>query len=207
VCDSRTLYSKTDRTKCWTGVAVTVLEDGELIGRDPVNIVVQQSSTRGQARMPRFLRYSLRTLFVVVTVLCTWFAWENRRERLALYQNVIDYALVKVHWVASETDPQKKELIGEMSRTLQTRSRLKYQFLRPNGSFADGSSGDQYEKSLLARFSDTKTDARQTADRRVGGRRIYYQAIRAKPSCTNCHSNTTGGPSAPGDLVAIIKVE
>ena len=157
--------------------------------------------------MRRFLRYSLRTLFAIVTVLCVWFAWENRRERLAVYVNVIDYALVKVHWLASETDPAKKELIGELSRALQTRSRLRYQFLRPNGSFADGSSGDQFEKSLLARFSDTKTNARQTANRRVGGRYIYYQAIRADASCTNCHSNATGGSSAPGDLVAIIKVE
>ncbi len=157
--------------------------------------------------MPRFLRYSLRTLFVVVTLLCVWFAWENQRERTAVYANVIDYALVKVHWLASETDPVKKEVIGELSRTLQTRSRLRYQFLRPDGSFADGSSGDQFEKSLLARFSDMKTNARQTANRRVGGRYIYYQAIRAEASCTNCHSNATGGSSAPGDLVAIIKVD
>jgi len=29
-------------TKCWTGVAVAVLENGRLIGRDPVNIVVRR---------------------------------------------------------------------------------------------------------------------------------------------------------------------
>ena len=33
---------KLGRTKCWTGVAVTVLENGGLIGRDPVNIVVRR---------------------------------------------------------------------------------------------------------------------------------------------------------------------
>jgi hypothetical protein len=171
---------------------------------------VQRPSPGGPARMQRLLRYSLRTLFVVVTVLCVWFAWENRRNRLAVYEDLVDYALVKVHWVAWESDPQGKELIGEMARTLQTRSRLGYRFLRPDGSFSDGSSGDQYEKSLLAQFANTKSAPhypRETADRRVGGRYIYYEAIRAKASCTNCHSNATGGSSAPGDLVAIIKVE
>ena len=31
------------RTKCWTGVAVTVLSRGELTGRDPVNMAVRRS--------------------------------------------------------------------------------------------------------------------------------------------------------------------
>jgi len=30
------------RTKCWTEVAVTVLENGGLIGRDSVNMVVRR---------------------------------------------------------------------------------------------------------------------------------------------------------------------
>ena len=40
-------------TKCWTGVADTVLENGELIGRDPVNIVVTCRTEPGW-RLSRF---------------------------------------------------------------------------------------------------------------------------------------------------------
>jgi hypothetical protein len=34
------MATRDDVTKCWTEVAVTVLENGELIGRDSVNMVV-----------------------------------------------------------------------------------------------------------------------------------------------------------------------
>ena len=41
-----TAHNQTDVTKCWTGVAVTVLEDGELIGRDRVSAVITSAETR-----------------------------------------------------------------------------------------------------------------------------------------------------------------
>jgi hypothetical protein len=44
-CAQATPGHKPRRTRCWTGVAVAVLENGRLIGRDPVNMVVRWRRT------------------------------------------------------------------------------------------------------------------------------------------------------------------
>lgn len=157
--------------------------------------------------MQRLFQYSLRTIFVLTTVLCVWLAWRIRENRRAACDRLIDHALVNVHWLALEENAEIRTAVSDISEAMAPDLHLRYRFLRVDGTFRDGSLADTYETDLLATFLAAKDNGKkQTAERRVGGRHVYYRAIRAKASCTKCHHRPNGNPSVEGDILAIVKV-
>ncbi|MDB4516782.1 DUF3365 domain-containing protein [Crocinitomicaceae bacterium] len=164
--------------------------------------------------MQRYLQFSLRAFFVLVSLACVWLAWtarEIRKDRIVAYENIVDHALVDLHWVAWETDPQNKALISEISDSLGRGSRLRCRFLRPNGLFTDGESADEYEKLLLSQMAAAPTKrlaSEEGIERWINGRYVYYRTVLVRKNCLKCHEpGTPAIGKRPNRLMAIVKVE
>jgi hypothetical protein len=168
---------------------------------------------------PRFPppRFGLSTLFVVVTLICMWLAWqftEANKYRRRLYDEIIAHYLTQIHLAA----------LSEQSANWTSQFDLggKYQtsVLLPTGLFKDQTAAAAFEKQLLAQWPKTSTGATPTNEFADHGS-THYRAIRAGAACVRCHSLTSSAkvnvgtigvvvqpkPVNVGDLIAIIKVE
>jgi hypothetical protein len=172
-------------------------------------------------------RFSVRTLLIVVTLICTWLGWDvysRRAHNRQFCDQELDRVLVATHWKATEDTKETKQLAEYWSDELSSRSNCKTAFLMPDGKFTDGAAADSYEQDLLKTWLGTGSPAPGAHSEHVerdtwfGNSFVYYKAIRAKQSCIQCHSMmsaraaaSTGMPVPPplkvDDLMAIGRVQ
>ena len=165
----------------------------------------------------RLSRFTTRTLFLVVTLVCVGLAWHSlktRQRQRAICDGFVDSVLLKHHWEIMETDPQLSKFQRLLLNDLTAHPSYEYAFLRPQGVFNNGASPDAFEKKLLAKFTSatggSATRRREYAERGTlhNSSYVYYRAVRAKKICLACHRDVLG--PAPlmkqGDLMAVVKV-
>jgi hypothetical protein len=183
---------------------------------------------------PQFIRwfrprFSLRTLFILVTIICVALAWnlfERRERQRLLCSQLVDKVLVSKHWAADQKSGGYAAFVSQFASELGSQSEYISSFLHLNGTLDDGKPIDDFEKQILAKWSSVPSTAvpltSETAESSslLHGSFVYYQAIRAKQSiCISCHSNmlqnmaaatgqpTLGTPLKVGDLIGIVKIE
>ena len=166
--------------------------------------------------MRRFFRYSLRSLFILVTLLSIYFAWRlvHARERQrAIANQLVDTALISMHWQSLETNKKFQTIIASLQADLASNAASKLGFLLPNGTFKDGKKADEFEMQFLRDVTAVPVGQRggaaETAERsfRMGSYR-YYRAIRAEKSCVVCHRMISKDPAlVEGDLLAVVRIE
>jgi hypothetical protein len=178
-------------------------------------------------------RFSLRTLFIVVTVIALFLWWQLyvRRDRQQLIcDQFVATSLTGIHSKAmaqrnSDSVPGAMNfdsLIATMTNSFNPKTPCHGSFLLPNGKFRDGTLADDYEKQILADWSKVPTaGAIPPNENRIRnpylGSFTYYKAIRADNNmCVTCHtvlnqvlgtSTVSSPPMTLGDIIAIAKVE
>jgi hypothetical protein len=163
----------------------------------------------------RVMRFSIGTLFLLITLLCLALGWHSARtrdrERLMCDQ-LVDNLLLSRHWQMWETNPAQKSLVTSMTVEFRTQARFESAFLRPHAKDKQDNAADSYEQQLLARWSNSSLSGAElkleTAQREsfLGGQFTYYKAIRAGQSCSVCHTDDSGKSVKTGDLLAIGKI-
>jgi hypothetical protein len=162
-------------------------------------------------------QFSLRYIFLFITLLCVYFGWQASRSRIQLRMladQVVDNILVEKHWEGLETDSQFQPIVSSLAAELSADAPYRFGFLRGNGSFKDGATADSFEQKFARDVSGvTRGNGKsspETAERGwLGlGPFRYYRAIRARKSCVRCHRVVDNNPTlAVGGLIAIVKVE
>ncbi len=168
-------------------------------------------------------------LFVLITGSFWWYGTQT--EQLVYKQNrnkgrlLVDTVMTLYHWqewVRSEKHADSLQLVQETSRSLQNQE-YTWSTLQPPGlsSAASGASrqpADEEERRMLARFAisrpvepdpETGETAVEFVERNLPerGEYHYYQAVRAKTVCLNCHRVLNNNlDMAEGDLLGVVKV-
>jgi hypothetical protein len=163
----------------------------------------------------RWFSFSLSTLFIAITLVCVWLAWDaaKTRQRLRMVcDQLVGNLLLSSHWKAFESG-NFRSMIGKVSDELNPQIAYRTSFLMPNGTFKDGTAPNAFEKQRLTEWSKARVVAgapiiQETEDLRpLAGAFTYYKVIRASSTnCMTCHSAITT-PVAWGDIIAIAKIE
>jgi signal transduction histidine kinase len=134
-------------------------------------------------------------------------------------RGLVDAVLVRHHWSRLETDEKWRSVAHKMGEELKNQA-YTWSFIR-NKPSGVGAPTEEFEWQVLERFSHATPPANlgenapvEFEDRVLPekGEYIYYQAVRAKHECINCHISlgSLGGTSlaslSEGDLMSIVKI-
>jgi hypothetical protein len=177
----------------------------------------------------RFLpRFSVSALLIVVTVTCAWLSWDvyNRRIHYDYEQacdRELDRALLATHMKATNGTANSQAFFDYWANDLHSEANCQTNFLRLDGTFADGSAPDPYGRELLSEWLKNAAPAPGASsehaerDSWFSSSFVDYKAIRAKANCVSCHNirnagiaSSKGKPTPPllqvDDLMAIGRV-
>jgi hypothetical protein len=180
------------------------------------------SSWFGVSRLERQLRLAISlVLLVSIMGFCSWLS--GRYEALirkGASQNaraLVDSALLKYHLVTVSSGNQSTS-VEDTSRWANSMENQTYhfKFIRPRSN-GPGAPEDDFEWRVLDKFEEPQPLKDASTSRPEFAERLspdtseyhYYQAIRAKKSCINCHLayGTLGGVKlkelSSGDLMAV----
>jgi len=165
-------------------------------------------------------RFSLRTLLLVVTLICPILAWWKYAVTLQYYRTICSQAVAgdlnQRHWQAVSSGSRTQSLpppsLFGLTSWNDQGPPLGWNvgLILPGGTFRGGSIPDDFEKQLLFNWTRPRGRANnasdETAERnRVVGQFTYYKAIRAtSEKCAFCHA--ANGDIHVGDLIAVAKV-
>jgi signal transduction histidine kinase len=134
-------------------------------------------------------------------------------------RGLVDAVLVRHHWSRLETDEKWRSVARKMGEELKNQA-YTWSFIRPKTS-GEGAPAEEFEWRVLEKFSNApprpvinENSPVEFADRVLPekGEYHYYQAVRAKYECINCHISlgSLGGASlaslSEGDLMSIVKI-
>jgi hypothetical protein len=180
-------------------------------------------SLLGKTALERQLRFIIGlVLLVSIAGSYWWFAGQSesliretvRRQARAL----VDAVLLRHHFIQAERQSESRTFTGHWSNAFKGTD-YATTFLRPKTS-DDGAAQDEFEWRILERFSHAPSLLPGTSttveyeDRFVWGKNEYqyYQPIRAKQTCIQCHLplGSLGGEPltklSEGDLMAVVKI-
>lgn len=199
----------------------------------------------GETSLERKCRFLFGAcLLVLITASFWWYG--AKTEDLVNDQNrtkgrlLVDRVMLVEHWdkyLAGQSesgDYDYRSLLRNVESRLSKQS-YQYYFIRPNDAEGKGRPRDEFEWRVMGDFMKARPDAAhpelpEFVDRSDPDRDeyLYYQAIRAEPSCLRtCHNSPPGGvgidasgtglpyaanpraggaPLAPGDLMAVVNV-
>jgi hypothetical protein len=154
------------------------------------------------------------------------FFWYNgkietqvRQANRRLGQGLVDAVLLRHHWSKLENDEQSQLIAQKMGDELKNQV-YTWSFIRRKSS-GEGAPTDEFETRLLEEFSSNPATAAnlgplevEFADRTVPekGEYQYYQAVRAKTQCIQCHLSLGAlrgnrlSTLDEGDLMSIVKI-
>lgn len=165
----------------------------------------------------RWYQFSLRSLLLIVTLLCVYFGWQVSQARLrqrTLADQLVDQILVQEHFHAIEANPQINTLVTSLTSDLTSDTPYTFGFLLADGTFKDGTTADEFEQQFVRDVSGSPpgkgNNTADTVERRLfgAGPFRYYRAVRAKKSCLVCHRGLGSSPAlAAGDLMAVVKIQ
>ena len=129
-----------------------------------------------------------------------------------LCEQLAENFLVSTHLQAFATGASTKAAVGSLLGRLREGQPFRFDYVKASGKLKDGTPANDYEKSLLASFSNRMTASPTTSefaevDSLTGGTYTYYKVIRASEECIECHRLTSNGEIAVGDMLAILKIE
>ena len=135
-------------------------------------------------------------------------------------RGLVDVVLVKHHMLekdaSSESQFRDPDFAKKWGTALESQE-YSFNFIRPK-STGEGAPQDEFEWRVLEKFSHAPTDSTtlEFADNRVSEKGEYqyhyYQAVRAKKECIQCHIalGSLGGVMLAdlneGDLMAVVKI-
>lgn len=148
-------------------------------------------------------RFTLRSLLIVVTLICTWLGWRYTNQRVRqrdVCRQLVAAALMSEH-LSSAIDDGGSTASVMASFSFDVGGPYIANFIKPDGTIKGGEGIDRFEEELIGKLPTTVPD--NGADiffevQRFGSYR-FYQPIWAGTKCSACHS--------PGSLVAIVRIE
>jgi len=168
-------------------------------------------------------------LFVLIAGSFWWYGTQT--EELVYKQNsnkgrlLVDTVMTLYHWqewVRSEKHEDSLQLVQETSRSLQNQeyswSTLKAPGMSTASTSASREPADEEERQMMRQFAanrpleideETGESAVEYVERNLPerGEYHYYQAVRAKTVCLNCHRVLNNNlDMAEGDLLGVVKV-
>ncbi len=168
-----------------------------------------------------YLELKLLVLFAiclfVLTVVSFWI-YGSLTEKLVYQQNrtkgwlLVDGILKEIHW--REFENRSPSLVDALRQELKNHpERYQWYTIRPQTVEGKGRPQDEYDYEILQRFPPVVyplPEQVEYAERLVPETQEYhyYQAIRAKRGCVDCHRALSGqNDLTEGELIAVVKVK
>ena len=100
-------------------------------------------------------RFSIKTLLLVVTLICVALAWKlyyERQRNRTICSQFADNALLSKHWVKDQNDNNFSQFTTQWAKDLSSDSASVTSFLHTDGTLDDHKPCTAFEKQILAKW-------------------------------------------------------